>query len=130
LDENRENKFKEIYIVDDKYYDLISKSFRRTIEHYNKNTGNTATSIIKESKKKIEISVSKLIIIEVGNILDTKTKVDEIVNTTRSNLELNNGSVSKYFSKKPVKVFKMSLIKTIKMDKVKQTLLLCRRVEF
>ncbi len=101
LHENRENKFKEIYIVDDKYYDLISKSLKRTIEHYKQNTGNTpATSIIKESTKKTELPASKRIIIEVGNILDTKNKVDAIVNTTRSNLELNNGSVSKLILQK------------------------------
>jgi O-acetyl-ADP-ribose deacetylase (regulator of RNase III) len=101
LGEHRKNKFKEIYLVDDKYYDLISKSLKYTIEKYKKNTGyNPETTNIKESTKETELTASKRIIIEVGNKFDTKTKVDAIVNTTRSNLDIRTGTLSKLIFQK------------------------------
>ena len=88
-------------MVDDKYYDLVSKCLERTIEHYKqKRHSSRAAAFMKESHKKSELSSSERIIIEVGNILDTKNKVNAIVNTTSSNLDLKNGTVSKLIFQK------------------------------
>lgn len=100
--------FKEVYLVDDKHSDLIVEGVKQAIQFYQ--TRNTTVS----RNSEIRTSNVQHIIIEIGTILDTKNKVDAIVNTTSSDLNLQNGTVSKLIFQKAGQAIQDELLESTK----------------